>query len=131
MKRNLVIVLLVVLTAAGLGTLIAQDPGYVLIAYNGASMQTGLWVFLGMILIGVFGVYAALASLSLLLGSGQSIRRWQVLRRTQRATSLTKKGMAFLQQGEYPRAEKFLVSGVLNSDSPAANYIAAARAAAM
>jgi HemY protein len=129
MKRNLVIVLLVVLTAAGLGTLIAQDPGYVLIAYNGASMQTGLWVFLGMILTGVFGVYALFASLSLLLGSGQSIRRWQVLRRTQRATSLTKKGMAFLQQGEYPRAEKFLVSGVRNSDSPAANYIAAARAA--
>jgi HemY protein len=129
MRRNLVMVLLVVLIATGLGTLIAQDPGYVLIAYNGASLQTGLWVFLAVVLA-VFGaVYALFTSLFFLLGSGRSIRRWQVLRRRQRATRLTKKGMAFLQQGEFARAEKFLVSGLRDNDSPAANYIAAARAA--
>jgi len=129
MKRNFVIVLLVVLMAAGLGTLIAKDPGYVLIAYNGASLQTGLWVFLGIILVVVFAVYTLFTSLFLLLGSGQSIRHWQGQRRVQQSTRLTKKGMAFLQQGEYSRAEKFLVSGVRDSNSPAANYIAAARAA--
>jgi HemY protein len=129
MKRNFVIGLLVVLVAAGLGTLIAKDPGYVLIAYNGASLQTGLWVFLAIALVVVIGLYGLFSSFFLLLESGQSIRGWQVMRRRQRATRLTKKGMALLQQGEYPRAEKFLVSGARDNDSPAANYIAAARAA--
>jgi len=129
MKRTLVIVLLIVLIAGGLGTLIAHDPGYVLIAYGGASLQTGLWTFLAMILIVIGAVHVLFRSLFFVIDSGQTVRHWQVLRRRQRATRLTKKGMAFLQQGEYTRAEKFLVSGVRDNEAPAANYMAAARAA--
>jgi HemY protein len=128
MKRVIAIIL-VVLIAGGLGTLIARDPGYVLIAYGGASLQTGLWVFLALILALLAVVYLLFKSLYLVLGTGQSMKRWQVMRRRHKAARLTKKGMSFLLQGDYPRAEKFLISGARDSDAPAANYIAAARAA--
>ena len=50
MKRSLIALMLVISIAVVLGTLVAKDPGYVLIAYGDQSIQTGLWVFLALLL---------------------------------------------------------------------------------
>jgi len=47
-KRQLVILLGVIIAAGYLGILIAKDPGYVLIAYGNYSLQSSLWVMLGL-----------------------------------------------------------------------------------
>ena len=42
---------------------------------------------------------------------------------------MTTRGLIYLQEGEFERAEKFLISGATNHESPVINYIGAAKAA--
>ena len=64
MKRGLFILLIVIVVAGYLGTLIARDPGYVLVAYNGYSMQTSLWVLVGLFLGFFLAAYLLVWSVS-------------------------------------------------------------------
>ena len=50
MSKSYVAILLVVLVAALLGMAIAQDPGYMLIAWRHFSIETSIWVGLGFLL---------------------------------------------------------------------------------
>lgn len=129
MKRSLIALMLVIGIAGVLGTLIAKDPGYVLIAYGDQSLQTGLWVFLALLLTMVTAGFYLLRSINLLLGTGSILHSWRVSQIRAKSIKLTDKGMLLLQQGAWDRAEKFLVSGAVNSATPSVNYIAAARAA--
>ncbi|SVD06833.1 uncharacterized protein METZ01_LOCUS359687, partial [marine metagenome] len=129
MNRALVILLVVVVAAGYLGTLIAQDPGYVLIAYGEYSMQTSLWVMLGLVLTITLLVYLALRVTGIIRRVPAAYLGWRGHQQTQRASNLTIKGQKLLAEGEYQRARKFLDSGALNNESQALNYLAAARAA--
>lgn len=129
MKRSLIALMLVIGIAGVLGTLIAKDPGYVLIAYGDQSLQTGLWVFLALLLTMVTAGFYLLRSINWLLGTGSVLHSWRVSQIRAKSIKLTDKGMLLLQQGAWDRAEKFLVSGAVNSATPSVNYIAAARAA--
>ena len=129
MNRALVILLVVVVVAGYLGTLIAQDPGYVLIAYGEYSMQTSLWVMLGLVLAITLLVYLALRVTGIIRRVPAAYLGWRGHQQTQRASNLTIKGQKLLAEGEYQRARKFLDSGALNNESQALNYLAAARAA--
>ena len=129
MNRSLLILLLVVVAAGYLGTLIAQDPGYVLIAYGEYSMQTSLWVMLGLVLTITLLVYLALRVTGIIRRVPAAYLGWRGHQQTQRASNLTIKGQKLLAEGEYQRARKFLDSGALNNESQALNYLAAARAA--
>lgn len=129
MRRTLLYLLGVVVVAGLVGTLAAKDPGYVLISYDGNTMQTGLWVFLaGLFLLG----FASLLMLKLwrfLFNSASNIQRWQKDRSLSKSIDHTSKGMLFLQEGNSERAEKFLVSGARNQPKPVVNYLGLARVA--
>jgi len=129
MRGKLILLFLVIVVGGGLGTLISRDPGYVLIAYGGATIQTSLWVFLVLLLSTLAGVYYLLKWTSTLLRTGDILHHWRERRRRSKALELTSKGQLFLQQGAWERAEKFLVSGARHNASAANNFIAAARAA--
>ena len=129
MKRSLVILLIVIVAAGWIGTLVARDPGYVLISYDGATIQTGFWVLLGAIVLLVVGGYYLLKFFGVAAKSGTYYRRWQGDRKLRKSMELTNKGLMFLQEGTFDRALKFLVSGAENNDNPGINYIGAAEAA--
>jgi HemY protein len=129
MKRSLVAILLVVVFAGWIGTLISRDPGYVLISYDGSSLQTSLWVAIGLLVAVVVFFYYGLRTTKLIASSESYFRNWRADRKKSRSFDLTAKGMKFFNEGEFERAEKFLVSGAENNSLPAVNYIAAARAA--
>jgi HemY protein len=129
MRGTLILLFLVIVVGGWLGTLISRDPGYVLISYGGASIQTSLWVFLVLLLSALAGTYYLLRWTSALLRTGDILHHWRQRRRRAKALELTAKGQLFLQQGVWERAEKFLVSGAQHSDTAASNFIAAARAA--
>ena len=74
MKRGLLLLLVVIAVAGYLGTLIARDPGYVLVAYDGYSMQTSLWVLIGLFLGFFLAAYLLFRSFSL-FKYGQWCRR--------------------------------------------------------
>ncbi len=70
MKRGLLLLLVVIAVAGYLGTLIARDPGYVLLAYDGYSMQTSLWVLVGLFLGFFLAATGRLFALALFLNAG-------------------------------------------------------------
>jgi len=129
MRRSLVVLLIVILAAGWIGTMVARDPGYVLISYDGATIQTGFWVLLGAVFLLVIGAYYGLKLLGVVTKTPTAYRRWLDDRHHRKSMQLTQKGLTFLQEGTFDRALKFLVSGAKDSDNPGLNYIAAARAA--
>ncbi len=98
MKRSLLAILLVVIAAGWLGTLIARDPGYVLVSYSGNSLQTSLWVALGLIAAILLAGYYSIKLMRTLLNSGNLIQGWRTDRQRSRADKLTGKGLALLAE---------------------------------
>jgi len=128
-KRSMMGILVVIVFAGGLGTLISRDPGYVLVSYDGSSLRTSLWVALGLLAIFGIAVYYGLQLLRFILNSGGYWTSWRDEKKRSRAQDLTAKGLKLLMEGDYLRAERFLISGAQNSSSAAINFLEAARAA--
>lgn len=129
MKRPLLYLLIVIVVAGVLGTLAAKDPGYVLISYDGTTLQTGLWVFLGAIVL-----FAVLLRLTLKLGrtifgTANRIQTWRKSRMVGKSIAHTNRGLLYLQEGDAGRAEKFLTSGIKHQPQPVVNFLHLARAA--
>jgi HemY protein len=128
-KRSLLVALGVIVLAGWLGTLISRDPGYVLVSYDGASLQTSLWVAVGLTAFVVGAAYYGLRLARFVIKSGGYWSDWREDRKRSRAHDLTAKGTRLLMEGDFERAERFLVSGAENNNTAAINFLAAARAA--
>lgn len=129
MRRTLVYVVLTILVAGWLGNLVAKDPGYVLLTYDGATLQTSLWVFLGALVLLLFVIMGLLRLIKVLLSSGGLWSSWRTRQRLSKAHDLTNRGITSLIEGHWLRAQSYLLRGVDNSALPLVNYIGAARAA--
>src|SRR5690606_14650976 len=57
MKRLFIAALLTLLLAAALAAAIQYDPGYVLIAFGGYTLETTVWVGLGLFLLILLAMY--------------------------------------------------------------------------
>ena len=128
MKRVLLILLLVIIVAGIVGTLAAKDPGYVLLHYDGATLQMGLWLFLASIIGAVFGLWLIQRLFRWLFGSAARIQNWRKERQIGKSMRHTNKGLMLLQEGNAQRATKFLFSGIKHQPYPAVNYLHLAEA---
>ncbi|HJP51542.1 MAG TPA: heme biosynthesis HemY N-terminal domain-containing protein, partial [Pseudomonadales bacterium] len=104
MKRSLLTLLMVAIVAGWVGTLIARDAGYVLISYNGATLQTGLWVMLAIVVVTGLLIYSLLKFAIGLRGASGRFKNWGSERRRIKAAQLTTRGLIYLQEGEFERA---------------------------
>ena len=129
MKRGLFILLIVIVVAGCLGTLIARDPGYVFVAYDGYSMQTSLWVLVGLFLGFFLAAYLLFWSVGFFRYSSGVVREWKGAKKEVRTSRLARKGLTLLAEGEFDRARKFLDRSGENNDSKGMNLLSAARAA--
>jgi len=129
MRRGLLLLLVIIAVAGYLGTLIARDPGYVLVAYDGYSMQTSLWVLVGLFLGLFLTGYLLLRSFNLFRYGGGVVREWREAKKEARTNRLTQKGLMLLAEGEFDRARKFLDGAGVDSDAKGINFLSAARAA--
>lgn len=129
MKLTLLYLLAVVVLAGVIGTLAARDPGYVLISYNGATLQTGLWVFLGLLFLLGFGIWLLQRVWRGFFAGAARIQQWRKDRSLKQSIEHTSRGLIYLQEGNASRAEKFLNSGIKHQPLPAVNYLHLARAA--
>lgn len=129
MKRGLIYVLIAVALAGIVGTLMSRDPGYVLVSYDGSTLQTSLWVAVTLMVVTVLSIYYLMQFLKFVARSTGYFQSWREERQRSRWSNLTGKGLTLLQEGSFERAEKFLVSGVGTALNPAVNYIYAAKAA--
>ncbi|MFN3239503.1 MAG: heme biosynthesis HemY N-terminal domain-containing protein [Pseudomonadales bacterium] len=129
MKRTLLYLLVVVVIAGVIGTLAKRDPGYVLVSYDGATLQTGLWVFLAGLFLLAFAVWLLLRLWRGVFAGAARLQQWRKDRGLTRSLEHTSRGLLYLQEGNPQRAEKFLTSGIKKQPLPAINYLHLAKAA--
>ncbi|MEL0624625.1 heme biosynthesis HemY N-terminal domain-containing protein [Marinomonas arenicola] len=128
--RKLLFVLVIMMAIGGvLGLLMRQDSGYVLIAYNGVTLETSLWVLVVAIVITLFVLSWVKRILFVLLRPSNSLSKLTDSLATKRATKNTIRGMLELVGGNWRKAEKLLTNSANNVSYPLINYIGAAYAA--
>lgn len=127
--RTFLTLLVVVLLASLLGVAIAENAGYVLIAYKNFRYESTLWVF-----IALFAVLAVIGWLKwriwrLLGASGQLINPWSKRHRARRVQYALQRGFEELSTGDWSHALRLLSKAAPHADFSLPAYLAAAQAA--
>ena len=129
MIRRVVGLFVLAIVAGVIGTLIAQDPGYVLLVWSEFSLETSIW-FAGVMLLAMLLVLRVLlAFFDLVFGSRRGVRDWNQARKHRRAQRSTQAGLLALARGEFAVARKALERFIDDAEAPLLNLLAAARAA--
>lgn len=129
MRRSILKLLVVLLVAGVAGALIARDPGYVLMVWGDASLETSLWFALLLLLLGWLLWRMLALILAVLFGSRGSIEAWRHRRQERRVRQETTRGLLALIEGDWPRARKELDAAAAQMDEPLLLRLGAARAA--
>ncbi len=106
-----------------------MDSGYVLVAYNGYTMESSLWAaVVGLILLaGV--IKCVLFLLKVLTGSANIVLPMTYKARRRRAQHLSNLGLIQFANGNWKNAQKLLSRSGDAGSLPLLNYLVAARAA--
>lgn len=127
--RWLILVLVLLLISAVIAGIAAQSPGYVLLSFQGWTLETSFTVFVIALVFGVLTLYLAAGLLAALLHLPVRIARWRLKWQRDRAESSLNRGMVALHEGRWAVAEREFLKNVKPSHTPMLNYLGAARAA--
>ncbi|MCZ6831659.1 MAG: hypothetical protein O7F73_19115, partial [Gammaproteobacteria bacterium] len=116
------------LAAVGLIALIESDPGYVLISYGLTTVEMSLWVGLVILLLFNLLCYGIFRLWRKLLAGRGSLANWTQDRKTSKGRRLTSKGLFSYMEGNWAHARRVLAQAAPHSETPALNYLMAARA---
>jgi HemY protein len=123
--RGAVTVALVLVAGGLLAHVMLADPGYVAIRAGRSLFETTVPVFVLLLAAG----YLTAGALSRTFASRRRIAQLRAERRRRKARDDTQRGLLDLAAGQWKRAEELLSRAATDADSPAANYLVAARAA--
>ncbi len=129
MSKSYVAVLLVLLVAALLGMAVAEDPGYLLIAWRNMSVETSIWVGLAFLLALWMLIGLLRAVVRLINASSRRVNPWSRRNRGRRANQVTTRGLLEFAEGHWANSLRLLRRSAPHADQPLINYLAAARAA--
>ena len=125
-----IVALLLALAIGGAVALfVARDPGYLLVAYDGASLETSVWFALLCAIALALALYCVSFVLRRLLRAGAGVVVWTGDRRATRARAKGQRGAARLAEGRWREAIDDLLASADSGGTPLANYLGAARAA--
>lgn len=123
-----ILALLALVAGVGIVALIETEPGYLLIAYGGYTVETSFWVGILLIATVVLLLYTLLRFLARLISSPGAVLNWAGERRLRQSARLTTRGLISFVEGNWGRSRKQLLRGARYSESPLLNYLLAARA---
>ena len=124
------VALLVALAVGGAVALfVARDPGYLLVAYDGATVETSVWFALLCAVVLALALYLVSFLLRRLLRAGAGVAAWAGVRRATRARAQAQRGTVLLAEGRWREAIGGTFASAGASGTPLANYLGAARAA--
>lgn len=129
MTRFFVIFVLVIAATAMLGLAIAEQAGYVLIAYQGFRYESSLWAALALVLLLWLLVYGLRLLLRGLGVTGGMFNPWSARHRGRRAHLAAQHGQLELAEGHWRKALRDLRRAAAVDPQPLAHYLGAARAA--
>ena len=118
MRFLLLVILLVLLGGAGLGTLINVDPGYVLLAWGDTSIEMSLWVLLFAVVLLFVTLSLSLRFIIALNLPFRVLGSWQQTSRIKRMQLQTRQGLLALADGQNVRAEKKLAELAPTTSQP-------------
>lgn len=119
------IVALALVGGALLAHLLLADPGYVAIRLGQSLFETTLPVLLVLLAAGYFTLRGVLGAFT----ARERLAQLRLERRRRRAREDTQRGLLDLAAGQWRSAEDLLSRSARDADSPASNYLVAARAA--
>ncbi|NLY16992.1 MAG: heme biosynthesis protein HemY [Gammaproteobacteria bacterium] len=128
-KRTFLLLLIAILLAAGLGMLIVEHQGYVLITWKNIRFETTFWVFLACIAVLLAGLYFLRMLACVLLGSLGWVNPWSARNRKRRLDEAVDEGMMEYTRGNWQPALRQLSYAAKASPQPLPYILAAARAA--
>lgn len=128
MMRLFFLALIALVLGAGIVALIDSEPGYLLVAYSGYTIETSLWIGVFLVALAVLALHALLRLLQLVLASPDSLVFWAVSRRRRQAARLTSRGLISFMEGNWKQSRRQLKRGARHSDAPVFNHLMAARA---
>jgi HemY protein len=118
MRLLILVILLVLLGGAGLGTLINVDPGYVLLAWGDTSLEMSVWVLSFSIVLLFIVMSLSLRFIIALNLPFQVLGDWQQTSRIKRTQLQTRQGLLALADGQNMRAEKKLAELAPTTSQP-------------
>ncbi|WP_339845477.1 heme biosynthesis HemY N-terminal domain-containing protein [uncultured Halopseudomonas sp.] len=129
MSKSYLAVLAILLVAALLGMAVAEDPGYLLIAWRNMSIETSIWVGIAFLLALWLVLSLLRAVIRLLNVSGRRINPWSRHNRQRRANQVTTRGLLEFAEGHWAEGMRLLKRSAPHAEQPLINYLVAARAA--
>ncbi len=121
--------LTLLLIALSFGYWMQKDPGYLIVAYQGWTIQTTLWFGCISLFFLFLTLHTLLRILHKMLGLNTRLHRWYRRHCQEKAHSLTNQGLCELAEGLWKSAEKQLVKAAQHQEAPLINYLGAAIAA--
>lgn len=128
MAALFVLALLALVAGVGIVALIETEPGYLLVAYAGYTVETSFWVGIVIIAVIVLALYALLRFIARLWSSPRSVLDWASERRLRQSQRLTTRGLISFTEGNWAQARRLLLRGARYHEAPLLNYLLAARA---
>lgn len=128
MMRLFLLALVALLLGAGMVSLIDSEPGYLLVAYSGYTIETSLWIGLLLIALMVLALYAVLRLVQRVLSTPGSLVFWANSRKRRQAARLTSRGLMSFLEGNWKQSRRQLQRGARHSEAPVFNHLMAARA---
>ncbi len=128
MRSFFLLALIALLLGVGLVAMLESEPGYLLIAFGGYTVESSLWVGLLLIAVLVLVLYAVVGTVARLLASPGSVRFWATARQRRQAARLTNRGLISYIEGDWRKSRRALQRGAKHSASPVFNHLMAARA---
>ena len=128
MRMLLLLSLLALLTGVFIITLIETEPGYVLIAIGGYTIESSVWSAIAVLILVLLIFYASLRLLRKLTLSHGSFKLWLEFRGSKRSAKLVNDGIINWIEGNWEKSRNFFLKSVKHSETPLLNYLMAARA---
>ena len=128
MRVLLLLSLLALLMGVFVISLIETEPGYVLIAIGGYTIESSVWFAIAVLILALLIFYASLRLLRKLALSHGSFKLWLEFRGSKRSAKLVNDGIINWIEGNWEKSRIFFLKSVKHSETPLLNYLMAARA---
>lgn len=128
MRGLFFLALLALLLGVGVVAMIESEPGYLLIAFGGYTVESSLWVGLLLIAVLVLVLYGVVSAVARLIASPGTLRFWAGARQRSQAARLTNRGLINYIEGDWSTSRRQLQRGARHGDAPVFNHLMAARA---
>ena len=127
--KLLIFIIAVLFASVALTLLAIENPGYVLIAREPWSIEMPLTLFVLLFIVAAALVSFSWNALARMLNIPREVAHWRQLRHNRSAQEGLTQGLTHLMEGNWPKAEKRLLSDLRYNQTPLLNYLAAAYAA--